>query len=199
MRKKKLVDVVAPDRKQSIGWAAVVPIATNPFMLIELFQVSLVGAGVALLIMGSGLWIIGGGLHPGDVSLMAGGAAVLFVVVSFVFLVVGLLFFRNRYFALYHLTPGGIYHQATRGHDESGSPFLLSLRPVPVDGMVMGKKTREKDLPWDRVDHFIDFASMRSVQLKRGRWHLLRLYTPDAETHECVVAYLATRLRQVRA
>ena len=197
MNTAKLAGVVSHDGKNSVQWEAVVPIATNPFILAELLQTSLIGAGVALSIMATGVWFWGGGLHPGDVGLMLGGAAVFFVAVSCVFLFLGFVLFRNRYFALYHLTPGGIYHQAVRGRDESGSPFLLGMRPLPVVGAVTGKKPREKDLPWEKVDRFVEFESMRSVQLKRGRWSMLRLYTPDPATHARVVAYLAARLTRV--
>lgn len=198
MSTTRLAAAIGHDGKNSLQWEAAVPVATNPFTLVELFQTSFIGAGVALAIMATGVWVMGGGLHPGDVSLMLGGAAVFFVVVSCVFLLLGLTLFRNRYFALYHLTPGGIYHRTARGRDESGSPFLFGMRPLPVIGAVTGKKVREKDLPWEKVDRFVDFESMRSVQLKRGRWNMLRLYTPDPATHARVVAYLAARLEQVK-
>lgn len=194
----KLTGVFGHDGKKSMQWEVAVPIVTNPFILMELLQTSLIGAGIALSIMATGLWIWGGGLHPGDVSLMLGAAAVFFVVVSAVFLLLSLLLFRNRYFVLYQLTPSGIYQRANRGKDESGSPFLWSMRPFSVIGMVSGKKAREKDLPWRKIDTFVDFESMRSVQLKRGRWNMLRLYTPDPETHARVVEYLSVRLRQGR-
>lgn len=198
MSLNSLTDVLTVDPKGSLKWEAVVPICTNPFTLVELTQMGLVSAGVGLVVMASGMWIVGGGLQPGDLGLMVLAAALLLGIVVGAFLAIGILFFGNRYFALYHLTPSGIYHQGTRGHDASGRSWYFGMRPCPVTGFVAGKKTREKELPWDKVDHFIDFASMRSIQLKRGRWHMLRLYTPDEKTHTLVTAYLAERLRQAR-
>lgn len=198
MSDKKLAAVFGWDKENTIQWEVAVPIATNPFTLIELFQTSLIGAGVALSIMACGVWVLGDGLLPGDLPLMFGGAAVFFATASCVFLVVGGLVFRNRYFVSCSLTPGGVYLRYRRGRDESGSAFLRSARPVPIVGAVTGKKHWEKELSWDKVDRFIDFASMRSVQLKRGRWSMLRLYTPDAATHARVVAHLAARLKQIR-
>ena len=194
----KLADILTVDPKGSLKWQSLVPICTNPFTLVELTQMGLVSACVGLVIMASGMWIVGGGLHPGDLTLILAAAGVFLAAVVGVFWLVGLLFFGNRYFALYHLTPSGIYHQGTRGHDRSGRDWYFGIRPQPVDGFVTGKKSQEKELPWEKVDHFIDFASMRSVQLKRGRWHMLRLYTPDEKTHSLVVAYLSERLRQVK-
>lgn len=190
-------DLVGVGGKNTLQWEAAVPIATNPFTLMELFQASLIGAGVALSIMATGVWIWGGGLHPGDVSLMLGGAVVFFAVASCVFLLSGFLLFRNRYFVLYHLTSGGIYLRTVKGRDESGSFLMAAIRPLPVVGTVTGKKPHEKDLPWEKVDRFVDYPSMRSVQLKRGRWNMLRLYTPDPATHARLVAYLAGRLTRV--
>lgn len=199
MSRGSLADILTVDPKGSLKWEAVVPICTNPFTLVELTQMGLVSAGVGLIVMASGVWVVGGGLQPGDLGLMVLAAAMLLVIVIGVFLVVGLLFFGNRYFALYHLTPSGIYHQGTRGHDASGSSWYFGVRARPVTGFVTGIKTRTKELPWEKVDRFIDFPSMRSIQLKRGRWHMLRLYTPDEKTHTLVAAYLAERLRQARA
>lgn len=198
MKRSRLAEVVAPDPKGSLMWEAVVPIITNPFTLLELIHMSLVGAGIGLVIMASGLWIIGGGIQPGDVSILFMAAGVFLTAIVGSFTAIALLFFGNRYFALYHCTPGGIYFQGTRGHDESGTKFTFGAKPLLVDGAVSSKKRWEKDLPWGKVDHFTDFPSMRSIQLKRGRWHMMRLYTPDTETHDRVVAYFSARVRQER-
>ena len=199
MSQSRLAKILAPDAGSSFQWEAVVPIVTNPFIIMELCQMAFMAAAIGLVTMASGIWLVGGGLQPGDISFIFKAAGVFFLTLVIVFSTVSILFFGNRYFALYHCTPSGIYHQSTRGMDESGKRFTLALRPFPVEGMATGKTVRAKDLPWDKVDHFIDFASMRSVQLKRGRWHLLRVYSPDEETHERLVAFLAGRLRQKSA
>ncbi len=196
MSRSRLADIVAQPPEESLQWQAVVPIGTNPFIVMELFQMALIGALVGLVIMASGLWLIGGGLQPGDVALMLGAAGVFLAAVMGAFLAVGFFCFGNRYYALYHCTPNGIFFQGKRGKDESGERFCPRMRPYPVVGLVMGKKSHEKDLPWEKIDRFIDFPDMRSVQLKRGRWHMMRLYTPDDATHARITAYLTARLRK---
>jgi hypothetical protein len=153
-------------------------------------------AAAGLVIMATGAWIVGGGLMPGDLGIMLQASAVFFLVIVTAFLVIALVCFRNRYYALYSFTPQGVHHEGTRGRAENGTSFTWSFRPLPVQGFVFGKSTRVKDLPWDKVDRFVDFPSVRSIQLKRGRWHLLRLYTPDSETHARVVACLSKHLKK---
>lgn len=199
MSGKRLTEILTPDPAFALQWEAIVPIATNPFIVAEICQMAFAAAAAGLVIMATGAWIVGGGLMPGDLTVMLQASAVFFIVIVAAFLVIALVFFRNRYYALYSFTPQGIHHEGTRGRAETGTPFTWGTRPEPVQGFVFGKSTRAKDLPWDKVDRFIDFPSMRSIQLKRGRWHLLRLYTPDSETHERVAAYLNDRLHEAGA
>lgn len=196
---KGLTEILTPDPKLTLQWEAVVPIATNPFIMAEICQMAFAAAAAGLIIMAAGVWIVGGGLRPGDLAIMLQASGFFFLVIVAAFLVIALFFFRNRYHALYSFTPKGIRHEGTRGKAEMGAPFTWGIRPSPVRGHVSGKSARAKDLAWDKVDGFTNFASMRSIQLKRGRWHLLRLYTPDAETHGRVVAHLAERLRETGA
>lgn len=195
----KLTAILAHNPGTTCGWEVVVPIATNPFILMELFQMCFVGAGVGLVIMASGLWIVGGGLQPGDLFLLLGAAGMFLGAVASTFLAVSLLFFGNRYYAVYNLTKTGVYYRVTRGHDESGQTFAFAVKPYPMMGYVSGKTTREKELLWEKVDHFVDFPNMRSIQIKRGRWHMMRLYTPDAKTHNEVAAFLSAKLREEKA
>lgn len=199
MERGKLTEILSPKPGTTCQWEAAVPIATNPFILVELFQMAFAGACVGLVIMGSGLWLVGGGITPGDVTLLLGASGFFLVAVAAVFIAVSLLFFGNRYYAVFNLTPTGVYHRVTRGHDESGMRFALTARPFAVRGAVSGKATKEKELPWEKVDHFTDFPNMRTIQLKRGRWHMMRLYTPDIGTHNDVVAFLAEKIREEKA
>lgn len=199
MERGKLTEILSQKTGTTCQWEAVVPIATNPFILVELFQMAFVGASVGLVIMGSGLWLVGGGITPGDIILLLGASGLFLVAIVAVFIAVSLLFFRNRYYALFNLTSTGVYHRVTRGHDESGVQFALAARPFAVRGGVSGKATKEKELPWEKVDHFADFPDMRTIQLKRGRWHMMRLYTPDIGTHNEVVAFLAKKIREEKA
>ncbi len=199
MTRGKLTEILTPDERQTLQWQAVVPVATNPFILLELVQMSFAASCAGLVIMGSGLWLVGGGLQPGDIVMLLQASVAFFVIIVAAFLCVTLVFFRNRYYASYSCSRDGIRYEGVRGRDESGSLFTWAVRPFAVRGVPKGSAPRARELPWDKIDRFVSFASMRSVQLKRGRWHLLRLYTPDAETHERLVAFLAARLQEVKA
>ena len=197
MTGKTLGDILGPPRPDgaTLRWEAVVPIATNPFMLLELFQFALVGAGVAVVLLCTGVWFTEGGLALADVeqALAVGGMLLAAAMVGFVLM--SLLFFGNRYYAVYRIDAGGIYHEGRRGRDESGGLISLRCKPYPVTGAVASSGgVRSRHLSWEKVDHFQDIPSMRVVILRRGRWHLLRLYTPDAETHARVTACLSARL-----
>ena len=196
---KTLVDVLGPrpDDTGVLRWQAAVPLGTNPFLLIELFQFAFVGAAVVLLTLCSGLWVTEGGLSVTDLSASLRIAGMVLLALMAGFIGVSTLFFRNRYYATYHMDSSGIYHEGTRGNDERKELFCLRLRPFPVVGAVSADRTRSRFLTWDKVDRFQDIASMRVILLRRKRWHMLRLYTPDAEIHGKVVSYLAQRLRQI--
>lgn len=199
MSRGRLTEILSQKQGTTHEWEAVVPIATNPFILVELIQMAIVGAGVGLVVMASGLWLVGGGIMPGDLALLLGAASLFFLCIAVLFIAIALLPFGNRYYVLYNMTQAGVYHRLTRGHDESGTRFAFVMRPFPVIGFVSGKKTKEKELPWEKVDHFVNFSAMRSILLKRGRWHMMRLYTPDTETHNNVVAFLSEKLREEKA
>ncbi len=191
MSEHRLVQLLDPEPEGSLQWRAGVPIATNPFILLELLQAGCVGGAVVLAVMASGLWLMGGGLQPGDVSTVLLTSLACVAAFALAFVVVAFVFFGNRYYAEYHCSYSGVYQQVTRGRDESGRRVPFASRPFPVAGAIKGGRSQDKDLPWEKVDHFVNFASMRSIQLKRGRWHMLRLYTPDAQTHARLAAYLA--------
>jgi hypothetical protein len=108
----------------------------------------------------------------------------------------GVVFFGNRYFAVYRMDGDGVYYEGSRGSDGSGAWFTLRARPYPVAGGIRAGRTRSRRLPWEKADRFQEIASMRVIVLRRGRWHLLRLYMPDAATHERVAAFLSRRLRR---
>ena len=196
---KTLRDVLTPRQGDSgeLRWRTAVPLGTNPFLLLELFQFALLGAFIVLLTLCTGVWFMEHGLDVEDIltSLNISGKILLAIMIGFIG--VSIVFFGNKYYAVYHMDPTGIYHEGTRGSDECKKMFCLRFRPFPVVGTVSATRTRSRYLPWDKVDRFQDIASMRVILLRRRYWHMLRLYTPDAETHGKVVQYLAQRLRQI--
>jgi hypothetical protein len=184
----------APDDGCGLRWRAAVPIATNPFLLLELFQFAFAGAAVVLVILCVGVRLTDGGLTPADIRISLQAAGLILLTSMAVVIGLGFLVFGNRYFAVFQLGPASIYYEASRGHDDDRRPFLLSVRPVPVRGQVVAGRTRSRQLAWDRISHFEDYPSLGVIVLRRRRWHMLKLYTPDPETHRQVVRCLEERL-----
>jgi hypothetical protein len=199
MAQQTLADVLGPPKEEAetLRWEAVVPIGTNPFMLLELFQFALMGAGVSAVSLGFGVWAGEGGITMGDVvgALQISGMILAGVIAGFI--VMAVVFFGNRYFAVYRIEEDGVYYESSRGSDGSGAWFTLRARPYPVTGDIKADRTCSRHLPWEKADRFQEIASMRVIMLRRGRRHLLRLYMPDAATHERVTAVLPQRLRRV--
>ncbi len=196
---KKLRDVlgVPPEDIGTLRWQVVVPLGTNPFLLFELFQFALAGAAIVLLTLCVGVWASEGMLALDDLTTALKAAAVVLPAVMGGFIAVSALFFGNRYYAVYQMDSGGIYHEGSRGKDERKEAFCLRVRPFPVTGAVSARRTRSRHLPWEKMDRFQDIPSMRTILLRRSFWHMLRLYTPDAETHARAVSYLAERLKKI--
>jgi len=199
LAQKTLRDVLGPrlDDTGDLRWQAAVPLGTNPFLLLELFQFALMGAAIVLLTLCVGIWFTEGGIAVTDITASLSIAGMVLLAVMGGFIGVSALFFGNRYYATYHMDSNGIYHEGTRGTDERKALFCLRLRPFPVIGAVSASRTRSRHLTWDKIDRFQNIASMRVILLRRGHWHMLRLYAPDAETHDKVAQYLTERLRQI--
>ncbi len=198
MTKKTLADLLGPreEDKGALRWEVTVPLWTNPFILMELFQFAFVGAAIAVLTLCTGAWVMEGRLTAAEAaaSLSIGAMILVGVMAGFVALVS--IFFGNRYYSVYRMDAGGIYHEGSRGGDGRGEWLTLRMRPYPVVGTVRAERTRSRYLQWDKVDRFHAIASMRTILLRRGFWHLLRLYLPDDETYRQAVALLAMRLNQ---
>ena len=199
MVQKTLRDLFAPKPEDTgnLRWQAAVPIGTNPFLLLELSQFAVVGAAIAMLTLCVGIWFTEGRITGTDISNSLSIAGMVLLAVMAGFLCISVLFFGNKYYATYDMDLNGIYHEGTRGHDERKELFCLRLCPFPVVGAVCASRVRSRYMTWDKVDRFQEIGSMRVILLQRGRWHMLRLYMPDAEIHGKVVRYLAERLRQI--
>ena len=191
MTSKRLRDILEPtENSGTLRWSVTVPLGTNPFILFELFQFALIGASVVLITLVSGVWFTEGGIVIADITAALEAFVLVLGAVMAGFLFLTFLFFSNRYFAMFHMDSTGIYHEGSRGTDERGEWYCLRVRPYPVIGSIKAAKTRSRHLLWDKVDRFQNIPGMRVVILRRGFWYMLRLYTPDASTHEAVVRFL---------
>lgn len=195
MPTKTLRDVLLPPEESgTLRWRAAVPLVTNPFILLELIQFAFVGAAVVLVSLCIGVWLTEGGLALTDIRTAFSVAGLVFsgILAGFAFLVI--MFFGNRYFAAYRMDATGIYYESSRGEDENSTLLSLAARPFPVTGTIKAGSTKSRELPWDKVDRFQAIPSMRVIVLRRGMWHMMRLYLPDETTFNQVERRLETRL-----
>lgn len=179
----------------ALRWRATVPLATNPFLLLELMQFAFVAASVVLTVICIGVWLTDSALTPGDAISSLWMSCLVFLGVLAAFAVISIFFFGNRYYAVYQTDASGLYYEGSKGRDERSGLFVYP-RAMPVLGDVRAKRTSGRHLPWEKIDRFQDFPSMRVIVLKRKFWHLMRLYTPDTETHAQVTFYLRQRLKK---
>ena len=199
MTRKTLGDVLGSPQDESgtFRWQATVPIGTNIFMLVELFQFAFVGAAVIALTLCTGVWFTEGSVTMAEIQAAVSISGMALAAVMAGFIAMALLFFGNRYYAVYRIDGSGVYYEGSRGRDERKGWLCLRARAFPVVGAVTARRTRSRHLVWEKMDSFQDIASMRVIILRRGRWQLLRLYTPDAATHAGVIEALSTKLRRV--
>lgn len=198
MKSSTLAAVLGPSQgdTDSLRWRTTVPLGTNPFLLAELAQFALVGACVVLLSLCVGIWLSEGGIYPSEVITSLHFSGMTFLAIMAGFIAVSALFFGNRYFATFLMDDTGIYQEGSRGRDERRETLSFSLKPYPVVGVLSAARTRSKHIMWEKVDNFRDFSSNRVIFVRRGRWNMVKLYTPDMETHGRAVQFLTNRLTQ---
>lgn len=189
-----LTDILTPrSEEETLRWEVAVPLGTNPFILLELLQFSLVGAALLLVCLTFGLYLTEGAVDPGGILAIMHFCGLLVLGVFVLFFVIAFVFFGNRYYTVYLLDAGGIFYEGIRGNDGRAGGFLFRLRPYPVQGRIRAARSRSRHLIWEKTDRFYDIPGMRVVFLKRGIWHMLKLYSPDQETHAALVGYLNRR------
>lgn len=198
MNRKTLRDVLgpSPNEEGTLRWQTTVTLATNALLLFDWFQFALAGAAIVLISLCAGVRVTEGFMTVEDFAVSLKAAAVVFAAVMAAFVGASVLFFGNRYFAVFLLDASGVYHEGTRGEDERRERFSLRALPYPVVGRITARRARSRRLPWEKINGFQNIPSMRVIVLRRNFWHMLRLYMPDDETHNRVATYLAQRLPQ---
>lgn len=191
-----LASHVPAEEVDVLRWRAAVPLVSNPFLLMDVVQFAVCGAGLVLFMLLTGVWFTEGRLTLEDIRASVLFSAWVCAAIILAFTVLGLLCFRNRYFALFRFDAEGVYTEVCRGTDQRNDFFCPFVRPCPVLEPLHGTNVNSRHLPWRKVRSFVDIPSMRVIHLKRGCWHMLRLYTPDAATHARVVASLVQRLHK---
>ena len=179
----------------SVRWGVGVPLITNPFILVDLARFVLVAMFVILVMAAIPQWAYAGEFTETQVlaicRLCLWGAALF----AIAFAIIGGLFFRNRFYAVYVLNDRHIYYENVKGRD-GGFFFIWNCRPFPMEGSLDVARRISREISWSKVDSFVDFPGMRTILLKRGMWEILKLYTPDEAVHSRVSAFLGSRLKK---
>jgi hypothetical protein len=177
----------------SLRWDADVPIASNPFLLVDFLRCEVITALAVAAMAGIPQWFYGGigVVQVAAILRLCVMGTLLFALGLFV---VGFLMLRNRFYALFVLNEHHIYWEARRR--TRGAGVFLGCRPRPAGANGSSPRAFSREIPWNRVDGFASFPSMRTILVKRGVWEIIRLYMPDDETYEKVRAFLASRMRE---
>lgn len=191
-----LADVLSPPQEErgALRWRVAVPVGTNPFLVLEWFQFSFCGASIVLITLVCGAWLTEGGLYTADVIHSFLASLLVFVAIMISFFCISLLFFGNRYFATYSFDAGGLYYEGIRGSDKRDGLLPLHIKPYPVVGEITVQKTRSRHIPWEKLTRYQDIASMRVIILRRGFWHMAKVYTPDCVTHQKAIDIISAYL-----
>ena len=176
-------------------WFAGVPIVTNPLLLQDLFRAA-VAVWVGVFFLALLVQFAFGGVPGGEEILAAFAFAGWLPLFLFcVFAVFGVVFFRNRYVALYRFDADGVYCESMV---KRGGPLKesLHLRPFPVGEILEPARSVVKTLPWEEIDAVRSMEDMLVVLLKKKGGVRMRLYCPDEMLFSRVLSECALRLEE---
>lgn len=184
---------ISGDSEESMRWFVGVPIVTNPLLLKDLFRAAATAWGgvffLALLVQ-----FAFGGVPGGEEILAAFSFASWLPLFLFcVFAVFGVVFFRNRYVALYRFDRDWIYCESMV---KRGGPLKESLRrrPFPVGEVLEPARSVVKTLPWEEIDAVLPMKALLVVLLKKKGSVRMRLYCPDEMLFSHVLSECERRL-----
>ena len=171
--------------KQVLRWFVGVPILTNVVILVEILLF------VALLWLLSAFGVIAIQWVVAGAPALALPAAVNFactLATSFalLFAAIVLLFYRNRYIALYNLDEDCISCESMMNWRGSiGESF--HIRPFFVEPCYVPHKSVTQKISWSDVTRVESIDNMRTLILRGGarkKSILMRVYCPDGECYE---------------
>ena len=184
---------ISGDSEDAMRWFVGVPIVTNPLLLKDLFRAAATAWGgvffLALLVQFAFAGV------PGREEILAAFsfASWLPLFLFCVFTVFGVVFFRNRYVALYRFDQDGIYCESMV---KRGGPLKESLRrrPFPVGEVLEPARSVVKTLPWEEIDAVLPMEAMLVLLLKKKKSVRMRLYCPDEMLFSRVLSECERRL-----
>ena len=181
----------ASEDSASVRWEADVPIITNPFVLVDIARFEVATFAIVFVAVSLPQAIFEGFTSAAQIVAILRLCLLGMLVFAACFLLIGLLFLKNRYRATFVLNDAHIYYEAARAG--RGSGLLLSARPRTASGP-RPPRTVGREIPWSKVDRFQSFPSMRTILLGRGIWEITKLYAPDDETYGKALAFVSAHV-----
>jgi hypothetical protein len=178
-----------------IRWFAGVPIASNPLFLGDLGLILLfLGPGSAIFVTLAQFFM---GVSPGksmfQVTATLAGYVMAFIIAAFA--TGSLLFFGNRFVALYRLQYDGIYFESMRGAMVPLADFL-HWKPFPVSPKLNSGRSVIKFVLWDEVRSIKPHDSLRTILLRGRRGAILRIYCPDETVYNEALDFIRAAVKQ---
>ena len=182
---------------QALRWFVGVPILTNAVILIEvLLFVALLWLLAAFGVLAI-QWIVAGSpalALPAAVSF----ACTLSASFALLFAAIVLLFYRNRYIALYNLDGDSISCESMMNW-QGGIGESFHMRPFFVEPCYVPHRSVTKKIYWPDVTRVEPIGNMRTLILRGGarkKSVLMRVYCPDDECYERALEAIKRRIEE---
>lgn len=181
-------------------WSALVPIATNPLILLDVLLVLFVAGGAAVSALLLAQWFFAGFVSIANVAEAFLLALLLDALFLALFFAGVFLFLRNRYVAVYMIDERGIYCEnirPARFTPPDGASFFMT-RAVLLSGQVDVSKSTVRKIYWREVARIEELPEIGVLVLKGRRGTLLRLYCPRGTTWTDVLSLSGAFLAESR-
>lgn len=175
----------------SVRWEVDVPIITNPFILVDIAWFETATFAIIFVAASLPQAVYEGFTSISQIAAILRLCLLGVLIFAASFLIIGLVFLKNRYCTMFVLNEMHIYYEVAKAG--KGAGLLLAVRPRNASDSRL-PRSLGREIPWNRVDRFQTFPSMGTILLKRGFWEIVRLYTPDEATYIKVLAYIAGRV-----
>lgn len=179
------------DDTLSVRWEVDVPIITNPFVLVDIARFEIATFAIIFVAVSLPQIVYEGFTNIDQIAAIFRLCLLGVLIFAASFLVIGLAFLKNRYRATFVLNDMHIYYEAAKVG--RGVGLLLAVRPCEASAPQL-PRSMKREIPWNKVDQFHGFPSMRTILLKRGSWEITKLYAPDEATYAEALAYISGRM-----
>lgn len=176
---------------RKLRWSALVPIATNPLILLDVFLVLFVAGAVAVSALTAAQWFFAGYVTLANIREAILLALLLDALFLLLFFAGVFLFLRNRYIAVYSIDDREIYCENIRPAGFTGpvGSSVFMMRAAPVSGPFNVAKSNVRKIYWREVTRIVELSEIGVIILKGKRGTLLRLYCPGEEIWSDVLSF----------